>query len=144
MIQSVSCLDHAHIWRYPLSGPPDVCTIVFPLYVVVEREALQVPLKYDLLDGIQPKQLQLLQMLVFLQELQGIVKEGLDLDLVAWVRDGQPLVKVAKLSATPEELLEVGTCEEGLQLLGVQATPLEGGVASVEEATHLYGEVSHG
>lgn len=83
-------------------------------------------------------------MLVFLQELQGVVEEGLDLDLVAWLRDGQPLVKAAKLPATPEELLEVGTCEEGLKLLGVQAAPLEGGVASVEEATHLYGEVSHG
>jgi hypothetical protein len=73
-IQSISSLDHAHIWRYPLSGPPDVCTVVFPLYIVVEGQALEIPLKDDLLDGVQPKQLELLQMLVFLQKLQGIVE----------------------------------------------------------------------
>lgn len=83
-------------------------------------------------------------MLVFLQELQGIIEKGLDLDLVAWLRDGKPLVEAAKLPATPEELLEFGTSEEVLELLRVETSPLEGGVARVEEATHLDGEVSHG
>lgn len=83
-------------------------------------------------------------MLIFLQKLQGIIKKGLDLDHVAWLRDGQPLVQAAKLAATPEELLEFGTSEEVLELLGVETTPLKGGVARVEETTHLDGEVSHG
>jgi hypothetical protein len=31
-------------------------------------------------------------MFVFLQELQGIIEKGLNLDLIAWLRYGEPFV----------------------------------------------------